>query len=263
VTPDPLDFIRPALRWERRKKGDLRILVPNVVDTGSAASIAIASTLYRSLGVPEVEATGALDAGRLLERGIAEYLRTALPALDPRPWQVDTPGKEMTLSGQYSHFQAVRKLVGEDPALRAAIGTDYLIAPDITIQLPRRFASSGAPGQHPAPGAPLLHASVSCKWTLRSDRAQNVRPEAGALIRHRCGRVPHIVVVTAEPTVGRISSIAKGTGDLDAVFHVCLPELEDAMRENGFDSQADQLGDLGRQGRLFDLRYLPAILAEW
>lgn len=42
----------------------------------------------------------------------------------------------------------------------------------------------------------------------------------GGLIRHRRGRVPHVVVATAEPTVGRIASIAQGTGDLDAVFHV-------------------------------------------
>src|SRR5262245_27277049 len=82
VTLDPLDFIRPALRWERRSQKGQKVLVPNVTDTGSTASVAIASALYRALGVAEVEAAGTLDAGGLLEEGIAEYLRTALPLLD-------------------------------------------------------------------------------------------------------------------------------------------------------------------------------------
>ena len=45
---------------------------------------------------------------------------------------------------------------------------------------------------------PILHASVSCKWTLRSDRSQNSRTEALNLIRNRKGHLPHIVVVTAD-----------------------------------------------------------------
>ena len=262
---DPFPFIRPALRWESRKQQNTRIHVPNIVDTASNSSIKVSSALYHALGVAEEDESHAatLDAGGLLEEGVAAFLREALPLLDERPWVVSRPGKEMTTLGQYSHFERVRQLVGGDPILRAAIGTDYLIKPDITVELPRRFESFGASGQHPNPSAMLLHASVSCKWTLRSDRAQNVRPEAAALIRHRCGRVPHIVVVTAEPNVGRISSIAKGTGDLDAIFHIALPELEQAMRDEGYESQAEQLVDLANQGRLFDLKYLPAMLAEW
>ncbi len=58
------------------------------------------------------------------------------------------------------------------------------------------------------------------------------------LIRHRRGRVPQVVVATAEPTVGRIASIAQGTGDLDAVFHVALWQPERVTRDDGFESQA-------------------------
>jgi len=35
---------------------------------------------------------------------------------------------------------------------------------------------------------PILHAVVSCKWNLRSDRAQNARSEALNLVRNRKGR---------------------------------------------------------------------------
>ena len=76
---------------------------------------------------------------------------------------------------------------------------------------------------------PLLHASISCKWTIRSDRAQNARSEGLNLVRNRKGRLPH-VVVTAEPTPSRISSIALGTGEIDCVYHFALYELEQTLK---------------------------------
>ena len=44
-------------------------------------------------------------------------------------------------------------------------------------------------------GLPILHASISAKWTMRSDRAQNSRTEALNLIRNRKGHLPHIAVL--------------------------------------------------------------------
>jgi len=75
---------------------------------------------------------------------------------------------------------------------------------------------------------PILHGSISCKWTLRADRAQNARTEALNLVRKRKGRVPHIVVVTAEPLPSRLASLALGTGDIDRVYHFALRELQEA-----------------------------------
>jgi hypothetical protein len=255
----PYPFIEPALRWEQRTKKKVSAKLPNVADTGSASSIAISTALYSALGV-DAEHSKPGDAGTLLEAGVQAYLAEALPQLDRRPWQVERPGREMTATGQYSHFEAVRQLIRDDEVLRASVGFDYLVKPDVTVVLPRRFNSAGA--LHPDPAAPLLHACVSCKWTLRSDRAQNVRTEAAALIRHRSGRLPHIVVVTAEPTAGRIASIAQGTGEIDAVFHIALPQLKQAMRDAGYPKQATLLADLEGQGRIYDLAELPAILAE-
>lgn len=256
---EPFPFIEPALRWEQRKKKTTTDRLPNIADTGSASSIAIATAFYDALGV-DATANKPGDAGKLLEAGVQGYLAEALPRLDSRAWLVERPGREMTSAGQYSYFEAVRQLIKDDEVLRASVGFDYLVKPDVTVSLPRRFASAGP--FHPEPADPLLHACVSCKWTLRSDRAQNVRTEAAALIRHRAGRLPHIVVVTAEPTAGRIASLAQGTGEIDAVFHIALPQLKEAMRSTGYDAQADQIADLEGQGRLYDLSLLPAILAE-
>jgi len=107
----------------------------------------------------------------------------------------------------------------------------------------------------------ILHASVSCKWTIRSDRAQNSRSEALYLIRNRKGRVPHIVVVTAEPLPGRIAFIALGTGDIDCVYHFALPELIHSVSESGYDDSKEILDTMVEGKRLKDISDLPLDIA--
>ncbi len=108
---------------------------------------------------------------------------------------------------------------------------------------------------------PILHAVVSCKWTLRSDRAQNARSEALNLVRNRKGRLPHVVVVTGEPTPVRISSLALGTGDIDCVYHFALPELLAAVREKGGEDTKELLDMMIDGKRLKDIADLPLDLA--
>lgn len=110
-------------------------------------------------------------------------------------------------------------------------------------------------------GLSLLHASISCKWTIRSDRAQNARSEALNLVRNRKGRLPHIVVVTAEPTPSRLASIALGTGDIDCVYHFALYELQATVQALGLDDAADMLDIMVKGNRLKDISDLPLDLA--
>ena len=69
---------------------------------------------------------------------------------------------------------------------------------------------------------PILHAIISCKWTLRSDRAQNARSEALNLVKNRKGRLPHIMVVSdrknpdGQPLV--IHNIGSGVQEEDRLF---------------------------------------------
>jgi len=107
----------------------------------------------------------------------------------------------------------------------------------------------------------ILHASISYKWTLRSDRSQIARTEALNLIRHRKGRVPHIVAVTAEPLPTRLAALALGTGDIDCVYHVALPELTKAVEQVENEDQADMLQMLVNGRRLRDISDLPLDLA--
>lgn len=113
-------------------------------------------------------------------------------------------------------------------------------------------------------GKPILHASVSAKWTMRSDRAQNSRTEALNLIRNRKGRLPHIVVVTGEPLPSRIASLALGTGDVDCVYHFALYELMNAVRDYswlGREDTFETIMNLINGKRLKDISDLPLDLS--
>ena len=96
---------------------------------------------------------------------------------------------------------------------------------------------------------------------MRSDRAQNARSEALNLIRNRKGRLPHVVVVTGEPTPSRLSSLALGTGDVDCVYHFALPELVSAVEEMDNDDSAELLKIMIEGNRLKDISDLPLDLA--
>lgn len=96
---------------------------------------------------------------------------------------------------------------------------------------------------------------------MRSDRAQNSRFEALNLIRSRKGRVPHIVVVTGEPSPSRLGSLALGTGDLDCVYHFALPELQQAVKSLGQDEVTNLVNIMVAGNRLRDISDLPLDLS--
>ena len=107
----------------------------------------------------------------------------------------------------------------------------------------------------------IVHAVISCKWTLRSDRAQNARSEALNIIRNRKGRTPHIVVVTGEPTPSRLASLALGTGDIDTIYHFALYELISAINNSGNSEAQNILETLISGERLRDISDLPFDMA--
>src|SRR2546425_3525397 len=169
--------------------------------------------------------------------------------------------------------EAVRKR----PELRSTLGGDYFITPDITVarrpvsdreinrdgsflDVSKRLANL-APLRELINETSILHASISCKWTIRSDRAQNTRTEALNLIRNRKGKVPIVVAVTFEPLPTRIASIALGTGDLDCTYHGALHELQESVEEISNEDQADMLNTLVKGRRLRDISDLPFDLA--
>lgn len=182
---------------------------------------------------------------------------------------------EIAKYDQYSHLIALDTAAKNNPELATALGSDYTITPDIVIvrdlledmeinknelivdeettKLARLRKVNG--------GLPLLHASISCKWTIRSDRAQNARSEALNLIRNRKGKLPHIMVVTAEPTPSRLASLALGTGDIDCVYHFALYELIQTLKNLNYQDASDLLSIMINGNRLKDISDMPLDLA--
>ena len=217
------------------------------------------------------------QVGKSFEAATRRYLEKAfglLQHLRPGDWRFYLNAHIQDFA-QYRHLADLTEALHAHPALRAALG-DYLIAPDIIVArepLPDetinregnlvegRTTAGLSPLRRVNNAVPLLHASVSCKWTIRSDRSQNVRTEGLNLIRNRKGHTPHIVVVTAEPHPGRLASLALGTGDLDCVYHVALPELQQAVAAVGDETAQGLLKTMISGQRLRDISDLPLDLA--
>jgi hypothetical protein len=249
----PQPFRATALGWRRTKRGDL---VANNADSASGTSCRIAAEVLGLLSVTRRTSSTGQEAGAQLERDVESYLVGALPARSQGQgaWEVGRKRK-ITEFAQYEHLARMTKAIAtskQPDVLRSEIGgkDDYIIKPDITVGIV--YGDS--------PGHPILHASISCKWTIRSDRVQNIRHEGVILARHRRGRLPHVVVATAEPMATRLAAIARGTGEIDWVYHIALDELVEATTAAGTRQQQDVLQELIGERRLFGLQALVDVL---
>lgn len=257
--------------------------VPSNADKGNKASSAIATGVAERLKW-EVsrERSAGQTSGNQFEALCATFIRstfTRLGHLRPGQWDVQQLSSRASLAiagyEQYAHLRALDRAAHRDPELAAALGSDYTIAPDLVVLrtpetdtvinqyevLVDDQVATRAPLRAAANKLPLLHASLSCKWTLRSDRAQNARAEALNLIRNRKGHLPHIALITAEPLPSRLASIALGTGDLDCVYHFALYELLETVRSLDYPDAEDMLAIMVDGGRLKDISDLPLDIA--
>ncbi|HUT57577.1 MAG TPA: NgoMIV family type II restriction endonuclease [Phycisphaerae bacterium] len=269
----------------RLAKGKCRTDVPNIADRDSRTSVEFSQGLVAELG----HKVGNKDpSAGTLGKQFAEltkgFLETAFPTLGhlrPGRWFLSTSqaGTGIAAFDQYEHIARLAGVLEKNRDLRAALGGDYLIRPDIIVardpepderinahtllvENGRKLVTHSPLREGNVPGSPaILHASISCKWTMRSDRSQNTRTEALNLIRNRKGNTPHIVAVTFEPLPGRLASIALGTGDLDCTYHVALHELVKVVDRSKKDTQIEQLRDLVQGRRLRDISDLPFDLA--
>lgn len=249
-------FACSLLGWKPSAKNKLGWqLVPNFADVDNAESIRIGAGVLNELAVPSGQISAVpKDPGGPLEQAVCDDLASALPRFDAdRSWTV-ARGAVISKFDQYAHLSELDALVRANPELRITIGTDYLIKPDVTVALSAVTTASGLPP---------LHAAVSCKWTIRSDRVQNIRHECLQMIRHRRGRQPHLVTVTAEPLPSRLASIARGTGEVDAVYHVAYEALNTSVAANANADQQDAWREVVGQRRLLSYELLVETLASW
>lgn len=252
-------------------------------DSSNNNSKLIAREIARLLQAETIgERIAGQTSGNQFESICAQFVEKTflkLGHLRPGKWKVQqVSGRnrlEIAKYEQYAHLIALDKAARSDAQLAAALGSDYTITPDIVVaREPEHDSVINKPElilddsvtlmsglRESNGGRPLLHASISCKWTIRSDRAQNARSEAPNLMRNRKGTLPHIMVVTAEPTPSRLASIALGTGDIDCVYHFALYELQAAVKFLGLHDAADMLAVMVDGKRLKDISDLPLDLA--
>ena len=235
-------------------------LVPNTADTASRASTDLAAAVLEILGADGAMASVVPpDPGAGLERMTRDDLLAFLQAADPtRFWDVQC-GVLVSRFEQSRHLDSLDQLVRRQPSVRLTIVRDYLIKPDVAVGI----VPPVEPDLLDEPWTPFLHAGVSCKWTIRSDRVQNIRHEFGQLIRHRRGRLPHLVTLTAEPLPTRLASIARGTGEVDATYHIAFDALAEAVARIGSADQREAWSECVEQGRLKSYAELGSILATW
>lgn len=263
------------------------ILVASFSDKSQRSSRDIGLHVARAIGVMDpVDALAAQTSGKNFEEGVSAFLREVFVYLQPiRPgnWEIDCVGGKrgvyhLAQFEPYTHLDELADAVQHDRTLETVLGNSYNISPDVLVirraepdttinrmteVVDREYGLHSvirADGHNPADQG-IVHAVVSCKFTMRSDRAQNARSEALNVIRNRKGRTPHITVVTAEPSPSRLASLALGTGDIDMLYHIALPELQDAVEATGNDEAVTMLNILVEGKRLRDISDLPLDLA--
>lgn len=254
-------------------------------DKDNTPSRVIGAMVARMLKASTGKKMAAQTSGKAFEEIVCKFLEMTFPKMQhlrPGDWHIlnlgNNSGVKTSSFVQYAHLAHLARVLEDDRQLATMLGNDYVVAPDIVVsRMPCDDASINAPffavDGHVSLKADLrksnnplaiMHASVSAKWTMRSDRAQNSRTEALNLIRNRKGRVPHIVVVTGEPLPSRLSSLALGTGDIDCVYHFALYELVEAVHEYGKEGREDiveTLDSMVEGKRLKDISDLPLDLA--
>ena len=256
--------------------------IPSNADKSSKLSVSIALGIANRLMAETHDKSVGQTSGAKFEQLNMEFLTNTFPQLQnlrPGVWHITKLGNRNSMKtssfAQYEHLDYLNRLTAYDRKLAASMGNDYMVAPDVVVY--RDTVSDDEINEDQVfvddtvctmadlrkknGGLPILHASVSAKWTMRSDRAQNSRTEALNLIRNRKGNLPHIVVVTGEPMPARIASLALGTGDIDCVYHFALYELVDAVKEIGAEDALEMLNVLIEGKRLKDISDLSMDLA--
>ena len=258
--------------------------VASNADKSQKTSVRIALSIAKDLSAQIIpKKLEGQRAGKQFEEAVEGFLKMTFPlfqSLRPGGWVIENVGGsraeyQISKYEPYTHLADLASAIESDPRLASVLGNSYEINPDILmLRKPEsdevinrdRVLVDADSGRHAVirtanQELPIVHAIVSCKWTLRSDRAQNARSEALNIIRNRKGRTPHIAVVTGEPSPSRLASLALGTGDIDTVYHFAMTELVKAVDETENDEAISMLRTLISGKRLRDISDLPLDLA--
>jgi hypothetical protein len=168
--------------------------IPNVADKNSETSIQLAQGILTRMGFPPCpEPPTRQGASGLFESLTRDYLKKTfrlIRHLCPGDWTFSIRRDVMPAFDQYEHLTDLALVLRQHPDLLADL-ENYLVTPDIVVgrspvldqqinqnaeilQGDTATLTSLRASNFPDPKL-ILHASISCKWTIRSDRSQNAR----------------------------------------------------------------------------------------
>ena len=221
---------------------------PSTSDSHDPGSVEWGHALFNALGVtpgtPEVPGVG--DAMEKRAAAHLASLRTDLALAQSRPALAFYQYRHLDVFRQFSKTyrgpaaeleQALDELPSapEFNSVRAHIRTAIAAARQdhrLVIQLQDTMPEESLlkidiTVAAPAPVDRLL-IGLSSKWSLRTDRAQDCVSQGSKLVNHRRGQMPHYAVLTMEPRPSMLKLIAYGSGAVDCIYHLALPELREA-----------------------------------
>ena len=171
----------------------------SLADSSSETSKAIAELMARNMGHPLCsQPKEGQTAGKLFADYTARLSKAHSGSQKVRPgnWRFSTSQAEgIDVYDQYEHLGSLAEAVKGSIDLAALLGTGYLVTPDIIVarmplsdeeinegklvvseELRVAVATPLRARNFENPRA-ILHASISCKWTMRSDRPRTRVPQ--------------------------------------------------------------------------------------
>lgn len=110
---------------------------PNFADGSSKASRQISMHIIAQFNcIGNGEPVAGQTAGRLFEQQTLEFVESGfshLFHLRPGEWKYYTEQTAISQFEQYDHLSAIEQLVSFNSELKSALGTDYIVTPDIVI----------------------------------------------------------------------------------------------------------------------------------
>lgn len=224
---------------------------PSTSDNNDAGSIEWGHALFAALGVPAEKLEIPL-VGSVMERSATDHLATVRPDLvvrQSRPalafdqyrhldvfrrFASTYRGPSGDLEGitreleQLPRSSAVEEIAAKLMAAQNAARQDHELVSQFVDTMPEESMLKIDITIAAGPPVDRLLIGLSAKWSLRTDRAQDCVSQGSKLVNLRRGHMPHFAVLTMEPRPAMLRLIAYGSGSIDCVYHVALPELRAA-----------------------------------
>jgi hypothetical protein len=227
---------------------------PNTSDKNDPLSVELGNALFERIGVPR-HTDAPADVGRTMEEKLVADLQ------QHRPDMVIARGRAAVNFEQFEHLGAIEKarqiqfagvelnllldeLVKLVPStnatykvlqraqrIREKVDVSPGILAEVLDNIPKESLLKLDLVVSESGSLPELFIGASCKWTLRTDRAQDCISQGHKLVSLRRGRMPHYAAITMEPRPAMLRLLADGSGAVDCVYHLDLVSLQGAVED--------------------------------